>query len=40
MSRNSSDTQISKTFSYILRHGAEIEGIQVTPGRLFLILKS
>lgn len=32
MSRNSVDTQISKTLSYILRHGAEKEGIQMTPG--------
>jgi len=35
-SRNSRDVQISKALSYLLRHGAEKEGLRITKGSIFI----
>jgi RNA:NAD 2'-phosphotransferase (TPT1/KptA family) len=35
--RSSKDVQISKTLSYLLRHGAEKEGLQMTKGSKMFI---
>ena len=39
MAKSNKDTQISKTLSYLLRHGGDKAGIQMRPGNFLKIIK-